>query len=308
MEGHVFRLATGERFTVIECSDFNLFGRYVIEGPDAIRPVLADRRAFGFNMLRVWAAYQGNTTFEREIGRLVPSEHPEMYAVLSAFYTLCHSYGCYIELTAFTGGPIPGHWEKVGASLPDLLELCNENDSHPDRIDINAYQPIPGVLCSHGSNGSQAIPPRPPWDYEVYHTNGAYQWPRKGGHNGMELSQGDAEGHIPPSRVPILVNENTRPDSDPNIQHHHDAAAGCALLIAGSCFHSASGKKSAIFSDFDRPFAEAFVRGAKSVQLHCQVGGYRHRADLEITDAGATGERVYQRGDDAACIVRIGPS
>jgi len=37
------------------------------------------------------------------------------------------------------------------------------------------------------------------------------------------------------------------------------------------------------------------------VPLGCQAGGYRHRDDLK----GPGLLRVYQRGNDPACIVRI---
>ena len=162
------------------------------------------------------------------------------------------------------------------------------------------------MVCSHGSNGSQAIPVRPAWDYEAAHFNDAFQWPRKVGHNAMGYTVG-AEA-LPASGKPVIANENTRPDKDGNVNHFYDAAAGAALLCAGSCFHSASGKKSALFGQGpDRAFAEAWVAGAKSVPPACQDGAYKHRGDLEGPNAGATGERIYQRGNDPACIVRIRP-
>jgi hypothetical protein len=286
--GSVFALETGARFTAIECSDFNLFGRYLSEGVDTVRTILQERAALGFNMLRVWSEYQGNAQFTVEIGRLVPSEHDFYFLQLGEFFDLCADYGFYVELTVFTGTGIAGHWERVGAVAQEhgnaLLELANEVGAHPS-INPSDYQPIPGVLCSHGSNGSQAIPVRPAWDYETFHTNDAFEWWRKGGHNGMELSAG-AEG-IQGSGKPILANENTRPDRDGNINHHHDAAAACALLIAGSCFHAQSGKRSALFGS-DRPFAEAFVRGAKSVNLAYQDGRY-------FREDPGTDLRVYSR-------------
>jgi hypothetical protein len=318
--GSVFKLETGGPFTVIECSDFNLFGRYLTEGPDAIRPVLKERQAVGFNMLRVWSEYQGGAAFTADIGRLVPSEHANYSGALVAFAQLCSAYGLYIELTVFTGTGIPGHWERVGAAAQlvtnVILELANEVNAHPS-INPLAYTKIPNVVCSRGSNGSQSMPVRVPaippqiagragwWDYEAMHFNDAPQWARKVGHNSLELSVGDPEGNIPPSRVPVIANENTRPDKDGNINHFYDAAAAAALLCAGACFHSQSGKRSSLFTAADRPFAEAWVAGAKSVAFGCQSGAYKHRGDLEAPNAGATGERIYQRGNDSACIVRV---
>jgi hypothetical protein len=143
---------------------------------------------------------------------------------------------------------------------------------------------------------------RPAWDYEAFHTNDASEWWRKGGHNGMELSVGADQ--LPASGKPVIANENTRPDRDSNLAHHEDAAAACALLIAGSCFHSQSGKKSALFGQGpDRAFAEAHVRGAKSVDLAFQDGRYAHPIELET----AADLRVYQRilGDGSRETVRV---
>jgi hypothetical protein len=306
----MFRLETGERWTAIECSDFNLFGRYLQEGEAVVRAVLAERADVGFNLLRVWSEYQGNAQFTEEIGRLVPSEWPDYDAEIGAFFTLCGSYGLYVELTVFTGTGIAGHWDRVGAVAQQhtnvILELANEVNAHPS-IDPTQYQPIAGVVCSHGSNGSQSLPVRPWWDYEAMHFNDAFQWERKVGHNSKEITDGDPEGHIQPSHVPVIANENTRPDKDGNEVHFYDAAAGASLLCAGSCFHSRSGKKSALFDAYDRPFAEAWVAGAQSVPMECQDGAYKHRSDLEGPNAGATGERVYQRGNEDVCIVWIRP-
>jgi hypothetical protein len=245
-------------------------------------------------MLRVWSEYQGNAAFTTDIGRLVPSEHQDYHERLFDFFTLCSAYRLYVELTVFTGtgAGLPNHWDVVGQSARlagnVILELANEVNAHPS-IDPNAYQPIPGVICSHGSNGSQAVPVRPAWDYEAFHTNDASEWWRKGGHNGMELSVGADQ--LPASGKPVIANENTRPDRDGNLAHHEDAAAACALLIAGSCFHSQSGKRSSLFTAADRPFAEAHVRGAKSVNLEFQDGRYGHI----IADEGPADLRVYRK-------------
>lgn len=290
--GGVFRLETGARWTAIETSDFALFGRYLIEGADAIRPVLKERADLGFNLLRVWSEYQGNAQFTADIGRLVPSEHDAYYYNLQLFLGLCAAYGLYVELTVFTGMGIPHHWESLALALPThtnvLAELANEVNAHPS-IDPTQYQPIPGVLCAHGSNGAQSIPVRPPWNYETAHWNDTNEWWRKVGHNAWEFTEGADQ--LPASHVPTLSNETTRPDHDGTLHHFYDAAAGAALLCAGSCFHSQSGKKSALFSDFDRPFAEAWVAGARSVNLEFQDGRYVHAMELE----GSTDLRVYQK-------------
>lgn len=304
--GTYFRRDDGTRFTAIECSDFNIFSRF-IAGED-IRPILQERADVGFNMLRVWGAYDStNPAFLAEIGRLDPREHGDYYTKLKEFFDLANTYGLYVEFTVHTAAAIPGHWEQSGAVAQQvtnvILELTNENNAHTPNLDPRQFNPIPGVVCSRGSNGSQSVPVREPsWmNYETFHTNDAFEWWRKGGHNGMELSVG-TEG-IVPSHVAILVNENTRPDRDGNQNHHEDAAAAAALLVAGSCHHTPSGKKSALFSPQDLAFAVAFVRGAKSVNLNVQDGAYIRRDDL----LGTENLRVYERRmpDGLSHIVKI---
>ena len=309
--GQFFALATGERFTAIECSDFNLYGRY-LKGEN-VEPVLEQRADCGFNMRRVWSRYSGNEKFEREIGRLLPSEHPELYDRIPEFSALCASYGAYIEWTAYTGGYREDHWERLGDALEGvpnvLVELINENDAYPHNIRVQEFQPLPGIICSHGSNGSQSWPVRPWWDYETYHTNDSgNEEQRKIGHNAMEFSDGTPDEMkngvrvkgIPASRVPTLTNETSRyPDvgmwrgqlDDRQQQLAFDSAAGAALLCAGSCFHSQRGKDSTLWDADSLAVAKAWTAGARSVDLACQAGPYTHPASQE----GPTDLRVYER-------------
>ena len=309
--GQFFALDTGERFTAIECSDFQLLQRY-LHGAD-LRPVLAQRRDCGYNIVRVLGMCAG-------MFWLKPQEEPKYWSGVRDLCALCATYGVYVELTVFADAtvimPLPGmqlqHWEMVGRTLyggPSLLvEAVNEADQTINRLaSLMDLEPLPGLLCSHGSNGSEQLPVRPWWDYETFHTNGAYQWPRKVGHNAAELSWG-AET-VPASNVPVVANENTRyPDRSQSLTNAYDAAAGAALLCAGSCFHSVHGKTSELWVGLELDAAKAWAAGARSVPLHCQSGHYRHRDDLEQQNAGQTGERVYQRGVNEACIVRVGPS
>ncbi len=128
-DGHVFRLATGDRFSVRQCSDFNLLARFIKEGQAAAKTVMEDRRALGFNMLRVWTRFSGGEVFEREIGRLLPSEHP-VYDAVPDFLRLAAEHSLYVELTAYCGGSREDHWERLGQIVQGhsnvLLELINE--------------------------------------------------------------------------------------------------------------------------------------------------------------------------------------
>ena len=295
VNGQFLGLSNGQRWTAIEASDFNLLARYDVEGPDAIRPVLAQRAALGFNVLRVW------TSFDIPLIGTYPIC---AYQKIPAFVAFCALYGLYVEFTAYTGINDPLHWQRLidaaAISTPrPLLELVNEldqNTNEPDSqervFDLSLHGQAPSPLLSaHGSNGSQTWPVEPHWSYATFHTNGADEEQRKVGHNAMEIWGG-----------PTLTNETSRcPDAYTSTTFAYDCAAGAALLCAGSCFHSVNGKVSQLWTGDELACATAWAEGARSVPLDCQAGPYKHRADLEQP----TDLRVYQRGDSGVCIVEI---
>ena len=290
-EGTHFRLANGERITIIEATDFQLFQRFL--AGENLEPILADRA--GFNMLRVFSTCDF-------LFRLYPQEHLNYYSQLVPFAQLLAAHGFYLELTVFADAtrvfPLQSdqlrHWDAVINALRDqssvIIELVNESDQSINAIRTDVFPRPMGILASHGSNGSEAVPVQPYWNVATFHTNDASEWWRKTGHNAWEIWTG-----------PTLANENTRPDHDPTVTHFYDAAAGGALLAAGSCFHSIEGRTDLLFSPETRRFANAWIAGARSVPLICQDGQYRHREDLE----GPNDLRVYQRGDTPMCVVSI---
>ena len=310
VQGKFFRLETGEHWTSIGASDFNLYARY-LAGED-IEPVLAQREAFGFNTLRVWLVYD-----VVGIGRLIPAEHADFYERLPAFLQALAQHHLYAELTIFTGTQrlLPtfvqqqAHVDGVEAAVIqfnggpgsfayELIEVGNEFEQGDNRWFLNLRWP-PSLLISGGSVGSERFPSEfglPRLRYFEFHTNGAFEWWRKVGHNAMEVA--DAGG------LPALANENTRfPDNDSSVKHAFDAAAGGALLAAGSTFHSVHGKTSQLWEGLEAQAAKAWADGAKSVNLKCQDGPYVHRIDLE----GPNDLRVYERPVAGVnCIVYIG--
>jgi hypothetical protein len=180
-----------------------------------------------------------------------------------------------------------------------LLELVNEGTLPVNQIDMDRYPRPSGVLASHGSGGSEGVPPWEPWDYITFHTNGSNEEQRKVGHNAWEIWPG-----------PTLTNETSRyPDVGMWVGSSlercralaYDSAAGAALLCAGSCFHSACGKTSQVWDANTETVARAWAAGARSVSLAVQHEPYRHRIDLETEGL----LRVYQRGTSDAGIVEI---
>lgn len=312
INGKFFGLDNGSRWTAIEASDFNLLNRY-LAGED-IRPILSQRAETGFNLLRVWTAYDVCPSGQgcQPIGRLVPSEHPELYERVPPFLKLLSKYGLYAEFTAFTGpynSTLPSevdklaHWNRLVASLQGssnaLLELINEYN-HPanSQINLGLFVRPAGILTSHGSGLSDGIGPEPMWDYSTYHPGLGGEWMRKAVHNGME----DVADRF---NVPALLNETTRfPDNDSSLAHAFDVGRGCALLQAGCAFHSVAGKSSNLWSGLELNLAQEWARGALSVDLRCQGGSYVHRTDLE----GPEILRAYERagtGLGAMCVTTV---
>jgi len=279
--GKFFALETGEPWTMIQCSDFNLLGRYVA-GED-IAPILAQRGDVGFNALRVWTAYD-----VPGIGRLVPSG--AMYGAVPGFLSVCAAFGLYVELTAFTG-PYSGlfdgqdamvaHWEalqnacSLAVACDPSLELVNEWNNTPNKgLPFDRLRQVMMLIGCHGSSIADGSGLQPNWDYGTYHSNGLSEWQRKVGHNAMELA--DKYG------IPWTSNENTRfPDRDDSHEHAYDAAAGAALLCAGACFHSVRGKSSELWDGLELECARSWATGAWSVPLDFQRGVYHHRTNLE---------------------------
>lgn len=285
-----FYYRAGQPHTIIGSSEFRLYER-LLRGMD-IQPVLDQRRDLGINLVRVWLM---NTS----VGHLLPWEWPDFYDRLPAFLGLCGSYGFDVEFTIGTqwADLMPQvtdqqrHWDCVCDAVAPywcFLEGCNEYDSYPGNRyhpDLQLRKPSGARfnLCA-GSNGSDSDILKPVLDSSRYHSNDAPEWWRRQAHNPMEGA--DQTGK------PCWANENTRPDRDFTPHHFYDAAAGGALLHAGSVLHSNEGKDSVLYGSQTLACAVQHVAGARSVDLSQRIYPYVHRTDLE----SPTVIRVYQRG------------
>lgn len=277
-----------QRFTIIQCSDFNILNRF--SAGEDIAPILSQRQEIGFNCLRVWTAY----SIDR-IGRLVPHERPNLYDCIPEFLQHAANHNLYVEFTAGTG-PWLGifnnedekiiHWNNLVSAVRGhsnaSLEMINEADNGPNKPwPIDRCVRPNDILSSHGSNIIDNDPVEPVWDIAGFHPGPD---PRKVGHNAMERAD--------KFRIPIWSGETVRyPDNNSSPRNARDAARAAALLCAGSCFHSVRGKTSELWDGIEEICARAWVGGAKEVPLEFQAGAYRHRTDLE----SATIVRAYDR-------------
>lgn len=289
VRGKFFTRRDGRPLVLIGTSEFSLFKQF-LDGQD-VSPVLRERSSLGFNCLRVWLL--NNSVVP---GGIDPRSYPNFYTSISAFTDFVRTFGFNIEWTAFTQTQtlMPNvadqkrHWGSTIAALQGrpnvLLELVNEYDQHDNDCSNELWKP-PGVISSHGSGGADQEGKSPIWDYTQYHTNDLSEWQRKVGHNAMELAD--------KFNVPCYSNENMRyPDKESSLTKAFDAMAGAALLNAGGCFHSQSGKLSRLFDVQELAAARAWVEGAQSVPLQYQTGLYFNRSDQNAPGVIRTYERA----------------
>lgn len=311
--GRFFALGDGTPWVGIQASDFNLLNRS--EAGEDIEPVLRQRSQLGYNLLRVWTAFD---LIPQGIGRLIPRERPGLYEHIPTFLRLLARYGLYVELTGFAGPsgfPAEGrqpvevlaemldHWEHLSdacvGSTNALLEGANEYD-HPlnQGVPVRQFMRPEGLLACHASATADVVSLQPHWSYGTYHTNDLDQWWRKVGHNAMEFADSYS--------IPFTSNENTRfPDRDDSPVHAYDAAKAAALLCAGACFHSVHGKSSELWTGRELICAGAWANGMREVPLAFQRGQYHHRVDLEGPGTLRAYDRTLPDGRKFEVLIRV---
>lgn len=253
-----FSKSSGEYFTAIEASDYNLFNRF--QNDEDIIPVLQQRRDIGkTNMLRVWTLFN--------LVSIGVCTSPQ-YEKLDAFCKLCAKYGQYVEFTAYTDIWDSTHYPKLieatAKNTNVIIEMLNEGHMYEE---TKIFSKSPYHLTSRGSGLSEQLPMLPLMDYGTVHFNSAYEWWRKNGHNAMELANDYGK--------PILTNESTRSDdNDNNPNHYGDSSFAVAALNAGSCFHSIHGKNSTLWQGREEECAHQHGLRASEVDLIYQDGQY----------------------------------
>jgi hypothetical protein len=268
VNGRFFETAHGPH-SVVAASSFLHFIKFSFN--QDITPVLAEQQALGFNEGRVFLGISGG------LGTFDPRPYMDR---LPEFCELMAEYGQRIEFTF-------GDWKRWCPNLDEQravlqgvasqilpyaawarIEGMNEGD-HLDNLaaGIVNEQLDPNILWCLGSRIQDAGTMVPIKSYGTYHPSRSKDWPRKVGHNCMEV----ADKH----NVPAISNECKRPDEDGyHASNFFDAAGNAALLCAGATFHYTSGKTSTLMTDQERECAVAWVAGANAVPLDFQRGKY----------------------------------
>lgn len=253
------------------CTDFCLLKQY-LDGHD-IGPVLDDRVALGFNLVRVL----GMMTY---IDRLVPTEIRNYYDRLSAFadvlaeWKLRMEYVALADVQTLLSFDAVGHAQQAADVLRSkwnvVYELVNEYGYNGGLPSVS--KPTGLLLSSHGSGGGDEDPALPPWDFLTFHPGRSADWPRK-----MKASREYSDRFNKPcvSDEPIGAAEQEIPGKrSTSTNDFFDAGACAALQTAGATFHSDNGIQSQLFEPTTRTCAAAFLAGMNSIPPVAQTWKY----------------------------------
>lgn len=286
LAGRFFR-QNGQRFFLNGATGFNGTGRFVYEGPDALRPFLAQRQALGFNAIRLWSAY--NIPL---IGRVIPREIPDLYErVVPGLSALCAEYGQYPYWTGLTGpysvtlggqNEIVEHDRRMQDALSRVPYALYDRRNEFSK-DVNQVGPLPALTlwtASQGSGQQDEDPPTPYGRFAARHP-GSSEWQRKVGKQAW-----DSQNNLS-SNIPWVDDETVRcePGGETNHRHAHDAGACGALFIAGAFFHSAQAKLAVPFTgpNGELDTAAGWCEGVASIVAQgldiAQDGQYTNHGD-----------------------------
>jgi hypothetical protein len=236
--GHFY--AGAARWRWKGATDFRLAQR-VYHGED-IRPLMAQRKAAGANLLRVAAMKANNTGWAFD-----PRDDPGRYwSAVETCWAMAREHQLYLEWSVFLDTALLGmgepwqldFWAKTVERAQQydhiLLELMNE-DGHPTQdVDPLAFPRPSGVLASRGSGLTDADVVRPTWDFATYHSRRDPP-PDTRGFTNYDPYEFQA---VYPKACPFIPDEGMKPHHygyDPTVAALMGAHAGMA---DGGCFHT----------------------------------------------------------------------
>ncbi len=304
----LFRRADGSIFPWVGASDFALFARYT-RGED-IGPILNERIALGFNILRVFGMFDRfgiGGPQASGLGTFTPATTTNYYPKLRAFVELTQSRGVRVEIVVLadadersdgTGGLLPTLAEQqthLTLSLAALtgtwgatVNWANEAFKNAARVEqLRGDCRVAGVLCTYGTKLPDGDIPTvwPILDYlEPHDHERKEEWPRTARGYGEIV---DALQAPVVANEPIGYAEVARPGSravDPNDAAYF--AATMQMFASGSTFHSDDGVASRLFRPVQLAAAKAWAFGARWVPPEAQLAPYQRGGECGSSGIG----------------------
>lgn len=302
----VFLRENGSIFPWIGCSDFALFARFC-RGED-IAPILDERIAIGFNILRVFGMFDRfgiGGPQASGLGEFTPANTPDYYGKLRAFVDLFQSRGLRIEFVYFadadarpdsTGGLMTdrasrqAHIDNVHEALLGTWGVCHEiaNEAFKNFADAESYTIDPALgIRAYGTKLPDGDIPDvwPSLDYLTPHDHERKdEWPRTVRGYGEIV---DKLRKCVVADEPMGYAEVFRPGSratDPNDGAWF--AAGMAMFASGSTFHSDDGVASRLFRPVQKEAATAWAWAARWVPPAAQFAPYQRGGECGSAGIG----------------------
>jgi hypothetical protein len=249
-------------------TDFRLPQLQMAGQHDLFNAILAQRKAIGFNVLRVLGMKFDNTGWE-----LNPDGRPDWEGDLRRFMEAAIAKGFKVEFNIFADTKhLPGwadsakqhaHYNRTIAALRPFAEhvylsLGNEvlHGGH-QRLDVASFAKPDGFIFCRGSSLMDSPPVEPLGDYATYGVRRDALPDARGASNYSPYTfRADY-----PQPVPLIPTEGMKPENygyDPEFARLIGRHAGCGW---GGVFHHGRGINGELFNAQEEACARAFVEG-----------------------------------------------
>lgn len=307
-------------------TDFLLFFRFLLG--ENIQPILDDRIAAGFNVLRVL----GMVAWERTNNQFFPQKWPNYAERLAAFVDLLAASGLRVEFVPFADAQIvmPKENEQdayaamvvatIGHKWNVFIEWANEpfknipgGAARVSAIGKRFAGTVPVLMASGAGVGDIAegdFAQLAKWTLQYCtihdHSRGS-EWPRKM-KDALEVRWGlEKEGleTVVIMDEPIGADETNQPGRRSNVPaDFEDGAAVLALQTPGACGHTQAGLDSLLLPPVTKACMQAWIGAMKTIGPEWQTGQYtaghlstcplEHSDDLALrTFAQILGNRAF---------------
>ena len=247
------------RHVVIGCTDLMLAWRYDREGPDAIRPVLEQRQACGFNNLRVlWQKDVNNAGQPWQM----PVED------LRPFITFLAGFGFYVQGTILADCAVVNPLEadqqnRVNAMRSATVGLSNLIEQLGNEYDKNGHDPRhffkPSDRMAANSSSTEGGKDAPYWDFFCFSGQRDPLNHAVREYGPLEFIYGTGTW----GGLPAICNEGMKPGINSSDARDFERAGAQARSGCGGTFHTDAGTagSSRLFNDLEFACAKAFVKG-----------------------------------------------
>jgi len=238
----------------------------VLAGVD-IRPLLADRKAAGANLVRSLAMKANNTGWELRPGG------DQYWDAVRDTLALTAEARLYVEWTVFadTRALMPNaadqqaFYREMQIQLRGqdhvFLELINEAGHATQQCNPSAFAKPEGLISSHGSGLTDVPPPSPFWDYATYHARrNPYPSPKSFTNwNAYVFRDGDPF----PLPCPFICEEGLKPEQYAFNPVYARLMGQGAQVSGGGTFHHSAWNEARLWTAQERACAEAFYQGLR---------------------------------------------